>query len=191
MPYQYNPQGALNGLFAPAYIPGNPESVAATTGWNAARAPMTTPGTTPGAPPPAGPPPATFNPVVGNSALQAAMSRLPPNVQARFGSRFGMQPAAAPAAAGGSFTFTEPTLPSAAAPVDARRNTIAQTLMNRPPAAQPSPNPLVNAGQSFFNQVAAPFQNFASAATRLAMPNLASQPAAPSQTPMKRPGYGV
>jgi hypothetical protein len=191
MPLPYNPQGALNGLFAPAYIPGNPQSVAATTAWNAGRAPMTTPGTTPGAPPPAGPPPATFNPVVGNPGLQAALRRLPPNVQARFGSRFGMQPAPAPA--GGSFTFTEPT-----APANAMRNNIAQTLMNQPSAAQPSPNPLVNAGQSFFNQVAAPFQNFAGAATRLAMPNLASQlpsagqgaTAAP-QTLTQRRGYGV
>jgi hypothetical protein len=130
----YNPQGALNGLFAPAYIPGNPESVAATTAWNANRAPMTTPGTTPGAPPPAGPPPATFNPVVGvfgnNPRMQALMSQLPP-----LRSRFGM-PAPAPAPQGGSFTFTEPTLRQgaapAAAPVNTMRNNIAQTLMKRP-----------------------------------------------------------
>jgi hypothetical protein len=137
MVYQYNPQGALNGLFAPAYIPGNPESVAATAAWNATRGapPAGTPpaGTPPVTTPPAGAPP-PFNPVVGNpgSSMQAIMSRLPPNVQARFGGRLGM-PAPAPAPAGGSFTFTEPTLAPAAAPaaVPANRNTIAQTLMAR------------------------------------------------------------
>jgi len=136
MPYQYNPQGALNGLFAPAYIPGNPQSVAATAAWNANRG-APPPGTPPAGMPPAGAPPAgtppPFNPVAANPAIQNAMSRLPPNVQARFGSRFGT-PAPAPAPAGGSFTFTEPTLaPAAAAPAaaPANRNTIAQTLMAR------------------------------------------------------------
>jgi len=137
----YNPQGALNGLFAPAYIPGNPESVAATTAWNANRgAPPVTPpaGTPPAGTPPVGTPP-PYNPVVGggafnNPGLQAMLSRLPPQVQARFGSRFGGAPAPAPA--GGSFTFTEPTLPPAAAPaaatpVNPMRNNIAQTLMAR------------------------------------------------------------
>jgi len=143
----YNPQGALNGLFAPAYIPGNPESVAATTAWNANRgAPPVTPpaGTPPAGTPPAGTPPAgtppvgtppPYNPVGGggafnNPGLQAMLSRLPPQVQARFG---GGMPAPAPG--GGSFTFTEPRLPPAAAPaatpVNPMRNNIAQTLMAR------------------------------------------------------------
>jgi len=211
MPAPYNPQGALNGLFAPAYIPGNPGSVAATTAWNANR--QAQPGI---APPPPGtaPPllptaggklipgslPGTGGPmpvgrgIANNPKMQALLSQLPPQVQSRFGGKVGM-----PAPAGGSFTFTEPTLPPAAVPaaaasVNPMRNNIAQTLMNQPPAAQ---NPLVGMGQSFFGQVAAPFQKFAADATRLAMPNLASQlpsasqGAAVPQTPMKRPGYGV
>jgi hypothetical protein len=145
----YNPQGALNNLFAPAYIPGNPGSVAATTAWNANRgAPPVTPpagmppaGMPPGGTPPAGTPPAgtppPYNPAGGgianNPRMQALMSQLPPRVQARFGGRFG----GVPAPAGGSFQFTEPTLPpaaapAAAAPVNTMRNNIAQTLMTRP-----------------------------------------------------------
>lgn len=34
--YQYNPTGALNGLFAPAYVAGNPQAEAAASNWNAA-----------------------------------------------------------------------------------------------------------------------------------------------------------
>lgn len=36
MPAKYNPVGALNGLFAPAYIKGDPQSEAAVAAWNAA-----------------------------------------------------------------------------------------------------------------------------------------------------------
>jgi hypothetical protein len=173
----YDPQGALNGLFAPAYIPGNQQSVDATTAWNANRQtqlnPATPPASAPSASlfappyvagdqsamdaaaaynanrqaqirasmPPATPPavaPTTtpFNPVVGGRIVDPfAMirGRLPPAIAGR------LPPAPAPA--GGSFTFTEPTLPSVQqpgptsvtpqAPFSNMRNQIAQTLMNR------------------------------------------------------------
>lgn len=49
MPYQYNPTGANNGMFAPAYIAGNPQSQAAVDAWNAQN--LQPRPTTPAAPP--------------------------------------------------------------------------------------------------------------------------------------------
>jgi hypothetical protein len=78
-PYQYNPTGALNGLFAPAYIAGNPQAEAAASAWNAARAPAGAPAT------PAGgslfaPPYVAGNPqsAVAVSAWNAANLKTPP-----------------------------------------------------------------------------------------------------------------
>jgi hypothetical protein len=127
MPYPYNPQGALNGLFAPAYIPGNPQAAAAAAAYNAARQAQIRPA----APPPGTPgtPGTPFNPAVGGPGF-------------RPGARFGGAPApVVPPVGGGdnggSFTFTEPTLPpvqqprplEGSAPVN--RNSIAMALMNR------------------------------------------------------------
>lgn len=56
-PYKYNPVGAASGLFAPAYIAGNPEAMAAAGNWNTAH--LQTP------PPVADVPPGTYG-AVGN-----------------------------------------------------------------------------------------------------------------------------
>lgn len=67
-PYQYNPTGALNGLFAPAYIAGNPEATAAAAAWNAAN--LKTP------PPAVAPPSGGYGAVSGGNDPRSRIAAL-------------------------------------------------------------------------------------------------------------------
>jgi hypothetical protein len=115
MVYTYNPQGALNGLFAPPYIPGNPQAVSAATAYNTARQAQLRPTTPP--------------PVVPGTGTPPPGPLMPPQRS--------LDPAAL--SGGGSFTFIEPTLPSVQQPgatsvtpqAPVNRNSIAMALMRR------------------------------------------------------------